>query len=91
MCKNDYIWNPITCTFKNGKYLRNIIVDPMIMCDKILEATKTVSTKSPARQNHTPQKMSYGRPHIVLYVTPRDVSCRHPEHVLCRGPFNVEI
>ena len=56
MCKNDHIWNPITCTFKNGKYLGNIIVDSRIMCDKILEATETVSTKSPARKIPLPKR-----------------------------------
>ena len=24
ICENNYIWNPATCSFKNGKYLASI-------------------------------------------------------------------
>ena len=33
-----YIWNPITCSFKNDKYLANIMDDSVIKCDKIIDA-----------------------------------------------------
>ena len=43
----------------------------------------------PNRQNYVPrtswgrpQKTFCGRPHMVLYVTPRDVPYRRPEYVL---------
>ena len=51
-CENDYIWNPVTCNYKNGKYLASIIDNLVIMCDEIIDAepnlydqeTKTVTT-----------------------------------------------
>ena len=42
-CKNDYIWNPATCTCENGKYLASVINDLVIMCDATINTT-TVST-----------------------------------------------
>ena len=43
---DNNIWNPATCSCKNGKYTRNIIHDSVITCDKIVEETKTIPTKS---------------------------------------------
>ena len=45
VCGRDYIWNPITCGSENGKYFGSIIGHSVIMCDEIIEVTKTVSTK----------------------------------------------
>ena len=39
-CEKDYIWNPTTCSFKNGKYLGSIMDDSAIMCDEIIESYK---------------------------------------------------
>ena len=36
--KKDYIWNPATCSCKNGKYLGSIIDDSVITCDEIIDA-----------------------------------------------------
>ena len=44
MCQKDYIWNPVTCNCENGKYLASVIGDSVIMCDDIIEETKTVTT-----------------------------------------------
>ena len=44
--KDNNILNPATCSFKNRKYKRNIIHDSVITCDKIIEETKTIPTKS---------------------------------------------
>ena len=40
--KKDYIWNPSTCIFKNGKYIASIMDDLVIECDEVIE--KTVPT-----------------------------------------------
>ena len=40
--EKDYIWNPATCSCKNGKYLASIIDNSVIKCDEIIEETKTV-------------------------------------------------
>ena len=44
VCKKDYIWSPATCSCKNDKYLASTIDDSVIMCDEIIEETKTVKT-----------------------------------------------
>ena len=36
ICEKDYIWNPATCSCKNGKYLASVIDDSMITCDQII-------------------------------------------------------
>ena len=41
--KKDYIWNPATCSCKNGKYSASVINDSVITCDEIMKETKTVS------------------------------------------------
>ena len=49
MCANC-IWNPGTCTCKNGKYLESIIGDPVAICDEIMEVTITVPAKTFSRR-----------------------------------------
>ena len=44
MWKN-YIWNPSTCSSKNGKYSGGIMGDSVVTHDGIMEATKTITTK----------------------------------------------
>ena len=44
MCDKGYIWNPTTCSCKNGKYLANIIDGSVITCDDIIEEAKTIPT-----------------------------------------------
>ena len=52
LCKKDFIWNPATCSCKNGKYLASIIDDSVIPCYEIIDAeaksydeeTKTIPT-----------------------------------------------
>ena len=43
ICEKDYIWNHITCSCKNGKYLTNIIDDSVIAYHEIIETTKTLN------------------------------------------------
>ena len=38
LCEKDYIWNPATCSCKNGKYLANIMDDSVITCGEIIDA-----------------------------------------------------
>ena len=40
----NYILNPATCSCENGKYLSSVIDNSVIMCDEIIEETKTVPT-----------------------------------------------
>ena len=32
ICEKDYIWNPATCSCKNGKYLASVIDDSVVTC-----------------------------------------------------------
>ena len=41
ICEKDYIWNPATCSCKNGKNLASIIDDSVITCDEIVDAEET--------------------------------------------------
>ena len=43
LCTKNYVWNPATCTCKNGEYLRSIIDDSLVTCG--IEVTKAVTTK----------------------------------------------
>ena len=38
ICGKDYIWNPATCSCKNGKYLASIICNSVITYDEIIDA-----------------------------------------------------
>ena len=31
--QNDFIWNPTTFSCENGKYVRSIIGNSLVMCD----------------------------------------------------------
>ena len=42
--EKDCVWNPASYTCENGKYLVSITDDSVIMCDEIIEETKTVPT-----------------------------------------------
>ena len=45
--EKDYIWNPATCSRKNGKYIASIIDNSVITWDEVIDAqveTKTVTT-----------------------------------------------
>ena len=39
--KKNYIWNPATCSCKNGKYLASITDNSMITCDEVMDAEET--------------------------------------------------
>ena len=45
MCKKNYIWNPVTCSFKNGKYVESFIVNSVITCDKVIDAVTKLYDK----------------------------------------------
>ena len=36
--QNDYIWNPSTYNWENGKYLAYIMNDSVINCDKVIQS-----------------------------------------------------
>ena len=38
MWKKNCIWNPATCSCKNGKYLASIIDDSVITYDEVIDA-----------------------------------------------------
>ena len=44
--RKKYVWNPSTCTSKNGKYWASIITDSVITCNGIIEVKKTAPTKT---------------------------------------------
>ena len=45
LCEKDYIWNSVTCSCKNGKFLTSVTDHSVITCDEIIEEeTKPVTT-----------------------------------------------
>ena len=40
ICEKEYIWNPSTHSFENGKYLASIMDDIVVTCDEFIEETK---------------------------------------------------
>ena len=52
VCKKSYFWNPDSCCCKNSKYSASVTDDFAIMCDEIIEETKTFPTKTaPTKQS----------------------------------------
>ena len=45
-CDNGYIWNPVTCNCENGKYVRSITSNPVVIRDEIIDTTNSTSTKT---------------------------------------------
>ena len=69
-CEKYYLWNPSTCTCENGEYLASIINDSVIICDEIIEITKSTSTETVPTKN-TPtnfneKKITFKTEKIVL-------------------------
>ena len=54
VCEKNFIWNSSICTCENCKYLEGIIGDSLIMCDKIIEVTKTIPTKTTLTKKGNP-------------------------------------
>ena len=46
MCKKDCFWNPSTYTCENGKHLESIISDSVVICNEIIQVTKTTTSKT---------------------------------------------
>ena len=67
VCEKDYIWNPVTCSCKNGKYLASITGDSVIKCDEILDTTNTFLTKTILTDFNDPKiSISYS---LVILLT----------------------
>ena len=41
ICEKDYVWNPATCNYENGKDLTSIKNDSTIICDEIINVKET--------------------------------------------------
>ena len=46
VCKKDCVWNPVACSWNNGKYFENVTDDSVITSDKTIEETKAIPTKT---------------------------------------------
>ena len=43
--RKNYVWNPATCIYVNGKYLASIMDDSAIICDTVIDADVKLSPK----------------------------------------------
>ena len=46
VCKKGYFWNPATCSCKNIKYAESVVGTSVVICDKIIDTTKSTSAKT---------------------------------------------
>ena len=53
VCEKNYIWNPSTCNFENGKYLASIMVDSAITCDEFIESHNEDENAKPKSYDET--------------------------------------
>ena len=62
VCEKDHIWNPVTCSCENGKYLASIMYNSAITCDEIIESyneeAKTFPTNFNKKMQHVKQENS---------------------------------
>ena len=49
--KETFFWNSATCSCQNDKYLGSIIGDSVATCDKVIDTSKTVPTKTSSAKN----------------------------------------
>ena len=56
--RKNYIWNRAICSCENDKYVGSVIDDQRIMCDKIIEETKTIPTKNRSNKNYSDKSTS---------------------------------
>ena len=65
MCGKDYFWNSAACSCKNGKSAGGIIGDSVVICDEIIDVTKSTLTKTiPTKP--VPTKCSWTNFYILL-------------------------
>ena len=51
LCQEDYVWNPVTYSCENGKYLASIMDNSAIMCDEVIESCDKETKTFPANFN----------------------------------------
>ena len=45
MSEKGYFCNPAICNYKNGKHVESIIGDSVVICNEIIDTTKTILIK----------------------------------------------
>ena len=57
VCEKDYVWNPATCKYENGKYLASFMGDSAIMCNEIIEPYDDKTNSNEKQANCKTQKL----------------------------------
>ena len=65
----NYIWDPSTCTYKNGKYSESIIGDSAITCDRIIGVWQKLLQQKLFQQNLLQQISLFYSPFYYVNVT----------------------
>ena len=63
------MWNPPTCSCKNGKYLANIMDDLVIMCYKIIDAATEAKLKNKETKNILKIKLMKQKVSLFILLT----------------------
>ena len=67
--RKNYIWDPSTCTYKNGKYSESIIGDSAITCDRITGAWQKLLQQKLFQQNLLQQISLFYSPFYYVNVS----------------------
>ena len=68
VCEKDYICNPATWSWKNGKYLASIMNNSAIMCVEIIQAAKTLPSNFTEKKQPVKHKTSIFYLHFYQLV-----------------------
>ena len=68
-CKKDYIWNPATCSCRNGKYLASVTDNSAITCDEVIDAEpKSNNEETSCATNFNENSITYKTRNFCIYL-----------------------
>ena len=74
LCKNDCVWNPSIRFCKTDEYLKSIIIDSVLTCDKVIEkVTKSYNNPTKATPiffNDKKTNCKMDKFYILLFLLP---------------------
>ena len=72
MCSKGSSWNPRKCICENGKYLKSIVDESVIMCNEIINTTNYIPKNATSSVSINSDDKNVG--HKMLYSAHRFIS-----------------
>ena len=69
MWEKDYIWNPATYSYENGRYAESIISNSVVMYNKIIETAKSTIAKTVPAKRVSKKKGMWEKDYIWNHAT----------------------